>query len=67
MEMADAQRAPAKLHRVNGSDALVALLQASVDVRDGRWQGAPSHVFSELLSALERRGFFLGVVDREAE
>lgn len=58
---------PSKLHRVNGHEAIIAVLQASAKVRDGRWiRGAPSHVLADLLTELASRGYYLGVEDRDA-
>ena len=39
---------------------VIALCKASLRVRNGRWiNGAPSHVFAELLTELEKNGWEL--------
>lgn len=59
---------PSKLHRINGYDANVALLGAMFKVREAQWfRGAPTHIAAELLTELERRGFYLGVADRDTD
>lgn len=41
-------------------DAMIALLRASLKVRDGRWiRGAPTHVLAEFLTELEKAGWVL--------
>jgi hypothetical protein len=54
-----------KLHRINGFDAREALLAASREVEiEGTPAGPPLFILEQLLLALERRGFYLGVEDR---
>jgi hypothetical protein len=55
--MPDHEQKPAAEHK-----AVMALISAAFDVRAGRWvHGAPTHVFAELLAALEKRGWHLVV------
>jgi hypothetical protein len=40
--------------------AVIALLKASIRVRNGQWiEGAPSHIFPEFLTELEKDGWEL--------
>lgn len=51
-----------KARAANGMDsgAVLALMKAAAEVRDGAWiNGAPSHIFAELVKALEADGWVL--------
>jgi hypothetical protein len=59
---------PERLHRVNGHAAVLAMMYCASKVRDGEWvQGAPSHVFTEFMTELAERGFYLGTGDHDAD
>lgn len=56
----DAGEPVERVQPVGADGAMIVMLQAMTDVRDGMWvKGAPTHVLAEFLTAIEKRGWQL--------